>query len=971
MIKTWMCLGGIFLTLSGCGGGGGSGPSPPPSAPLAISPVSIDLLVNSTTVFTASGGTAPYTFAVSSGGGIIDSSTGQFTAPGVESRVVVEVTDSAKKIAAATVSVLAALTITPAGTSVGASTTTVFSAKGGRSPYAFSVVSGSGTIDSSSGSYTAPAAPGSAVIKVLDTDGNSAQTTVTINPALAMTPTAITITAASNYTYAFSAQGGVPPYTYSVVGPGSVDALSGLYTAGTASGPATLQVRDAQGSVATSAIASVWVRANAPVRAVATDGSSLYLGGDFTSVNAYQAAEMIALDSVTGNPNLSCNVADGFNGNVRTLLQTATTIYAGGDFTKYRGAAANHIAKIDSITCSLDAAFSAVGTDQAVSGIALMGNALFVVGEFSAYGGAPAQHLAKIDATSGVLDTVFTQPTGVSAMEGPAVAVSSNAVYVAGFFTAYRGQSAPFLIKLDPNTGAIDPTFNSSSGGLDGKVTAIVFDGQSLYAAGDFLSYRGTSAPYLLKIDAISGALDTAFTQSTGIDNVPSALAVSASSLYVGGLFSNYRGTPVSGLIKLDKASGALDASFAAAAHPNDLVTSLLVSGTALYVGGDFNIYGTSPAQYLARVDAKTGALDTNFTQSTGFDPYNIIALHHVDALSLLGSSLLVGGSFTAYRGTLANHVAKIDMVTGLADAVFNAGSGANLPVYTLLVAGDSVFIGGGFNTYRDQPYEMLVKVDKTSGVLDSLFNRSPGFSGPVESLALSGTTLYAGGFIVVYGSTPISYLAKLDSISGNLDTAFMPQWGFGNPILSIQISGTSIFAGGESFPSLAKLDAATGQSDPAYAGINTDDYVRSVLTSGSSVFFAGIFQHYNGTPVNALVKVDAASGAIDTTFTQATGIAGGQMAVNALAASQNSLYAGGGFQTYRNAPAASIAKIDVLSGLLDTTFSQASGPDGPIYAISPLSSTIWIAGDFRSYRSAHAYFFAPLDSTTGALLDQ
>jgi hypothetical protein len=345
---------------------------------------------------------------VVSGGGSIDASSGKFTAPGAAASVVVQVTDSGRRTTSGTVHVLAALVIAPTNASVGASTVTVFSATGGRSPYTFGVVTGSGKIDSSSGKYTAPASPGSATIKVVDADGNANQTIVNINPALAMSPSAITMTAASNYSYSFAAQGSVPPYTYSVVGPGNVNASSGLYTAGTASGAATLQVQDAQGSTASATVDSIWVRTNGPVHAATTDGSSWYLGGEFTSVNAYQAAKMIVLDATSGNPNLACNVADGFNGNVRALLQTGTTIYAGGDFTTYRGAMANYLAKIDALTCALDTVFSGVGTDGPVSALALNGGALYMVGEFMLYRGAPAQHLAKIDASSGALDTVFT-----------------------------------------------------------------------------------------------------------------------------------------------------------------------------------------------------------------------------------------------------------------------------------------------------------------------------------------------------------------------------------------------------------------------------------------------------------------------------------------------------------------------------------------------------------------------------------
>lgn len=65
------------------------------------------------------------------------------------------------------------LSISPISATLLVDTKCVFTATGGKPPYAFSVQSGGGTIDADSGIYTAPLTPGSAVIQVRDEDGDT------------------------------------------------------------------------------------------------------------------------------------------------------------------------------------------------------------------------------------------------------------------------------------------------------------------------------------------------------------------------------------------------------------------------------------------------------------------------------------------------------------------------------------------------------------------------------------------------------------------------------------------------------------------------------------------------------------------------------------------------------------------------------------------------------------------------------
>lgn len=89
------------------------------------------------------------------------------------------------------------LQISPVSIAIAINAGHIFSATGGQPPYTFSILSGGGSINASSGAYTAPAAAGSAIVRVADASGNTAQSTVTIQNS---TPVISTISAQTVYT---------------------------------------------------------------------------------------------------------------------------------------------------------------------------------------------------------------------------------------------------------------------------------------------------------------------------------------------------------------------------------------------------------------------------------------------------------------------------------------------------------------------------------------------------------------------------------------------------------------------------------------------------------------------------------------------------------------------------------------------------------------------------------------------------
>jgi hypothetical protein len=175
---------------------------------------------------------------------------------------VITATDSIGKTGTITITVNPVLTISPSTHSLAVNNTKTFTATGGSPPYTYSVVGGGagGTIVAATGVYTAPAAVGGGIdmVRVTDAASVTSTSTVTVNAALTITPSSLTISAKQTRT--FVAAGGVSTaYTYSVLagGAGGTITSGGVYTASATAGTDTVSVTDAVGNTASATIVSL------------------------------------------------------------------------------------------------------------------------------------------------------------------------------------------------------------------------------------------------------------------------------------------------------------------------------------------------------------------------------------------------------------------------------------------------------------------------------------------------------------------------------------------------------------------------------------------------------------------------------------------------------------------------------------------------------------------------------------------
>jgi alpha-tubulin suppressor-like RCC1 family protein len=582
-------------------------------------------------------------------------------------------------------------------------------------------------------------------------------------------------------------------------------------------------------------------------QAVGPDGT-IYIGGQFDAVvHGPAVGGGLAVDATDATPNydsrartnagINASIPDGNGG-----------WYIGGGFTLVQDTPRNFLAHINS-DGTLDEDWDP-SLDSAVTTMALDGGTLYVGGSFlnvnTSTTSVARNRLAAFDLVDGTATawdpSLNSAPTKLI--------VTADSVYVSGSgFTQANISTTPVsrkgvvqFNKTDGTATSWHPTFGGPGAA---NASTIAASSDTLYVGGFFSSAsdgvnsdnRDSLAAFNLADGTLkgwtAGVTDPDFTfQRPPIY----AVAVDASTVYVGGIFETATPSSVTrvNLAAFNVSDGTAtswDPDIAAAGTGNNglAVHSISLSGSAVYVAGGFSAVNISsvnaPRNTFASFDLTTGAVNS-------WDPQAICGTAVSSTCDGGNENILVSGSevFLGTAGTsginyvgprdLRNGLAAIDPATGHVtswDAGIKGGAfglDANTHVDSLLVSGSTLYIGGSFTSVNNDTTPVnrngmaalnLSDAQATGWDPDIGQTFVDGNITTVHSMAIAGSTLYAGGmFNTVNGGGFTRNMLAAFNLTDGTATSWDPDVssdngpeGVHDVVNSIAISGDTLYAGG------------------------------------------------------------------------------------------------------------------------------------------------------------------------------
>lgn len=676
------------------------------------------------------------------------------------------------------------------------------------------------------------------------------------------------------------------------------DGSGGWYVAGKMGVSGTSYVYDViriSGAGSVDASFAVTVDGQVRTMVLSPDGNTLYIGGNFTTINGSSRMGIAAVDADSGalsswNPNAVGFVLFGASNAYMTAMDVASdgTLYVGGNFQEIGGQTRHALAALDPATglatawnprpYSCNGACSAFAQEAAstISDIEVDGTDVYVAGgwySINGYNGVMLKRFAKLNNTDGTVATGWTTDStnGINS-----IAVSSDAVYVGGWIGTIGGQARIGLAKMS-KTGTVSSwNPNASGDDVEANEIALSADGSTLYFTGAFYYVNGTARTRAAAVSTSDGSL-TAWNPSIDgdgyWDDSGRSLAVSSdgSSVYLGGSFQSVNGYTRDDIFSVDSSGNVtafnpkVDVDWVVGDGSYTIVYAITTdpSNSIVYFGGDFGMVNGTNRYYLAAANATDGSL-----LGWNPDPDDIIMSLETNED---GSVIFAGGDgigcLNNYGDCTFSGFVPIQASTGLRLQGWGDG-GTNYwgdSILAIKRSGSKLYVAGDFYEIgqTDPVVRMgIAQLDISTGAVTS-WNAgldSSSWNTWVNDVEVDVTGVYVGGSFTDVGCdefdnncTPRRNFAKFHRTTGAV-LPFDP-----NPdgiIYNIETNGPTIYAAGEFLniggaprARLAALDYSLDTNnatswDPGIDATSTSSYIEPMTLSknGDTLYVGGYF---------------------------------------------------------------------------------------------------------------------------------
>jgi cysteine-rich repeat protein len=480
--------------------------------------------------------------------------------------------------------------------------------------------------------------------------------------------------------------------------------------------------------------------------------------------------------------------------------------------------------------------------------------------------------------------------------------------------------------------------------GLSSAVYAIAIDGTDIYIGGSFRTIGDVAANRIAKWDGSSWS-----GLGGGVDNIVFAIAIAGSNVYAGGVFRHAGGVSTERVAKWDGSSWSALGLGVGTGGANENVSGIAVSGSDVYVGGQFSEAGGATARHIAKWD---GSSWSSMGGGVGGG-----SAEGVLTVAVSGSDVYVGGYFRTLTGGVADYIAKWD-----GSSWSPLGSGTNSSVNALAVNGGDLYAGGQFTEAGGVFANNVAKWDGSSwsALGGGVASSSCCAVAPVEALAVSGSDLYMVGSLS-------GGISKWDGSSWSGQGSGLSDIEYGRAVAvsggNVYAGGSFLTAGGNSARYLAAWDGSAWASLGETSGLGVrGTRVSAFALMGSDVIVAGAFTEVGGVALNNIARWDGTNwSALGSGLTRFTSPARG---VQALLVVGSDLYAGGAFREADGKTARLIARWDG-SNWFPVGSGDSSDKQGPsINALAMIGSDIYAAGWFESIGGLDADLIARWDGS-------
>jgi hypothetical protein len=319
---------------------------------------------------------------------------------------------------------------------------------------------------------------------------------------------------------------------------------------------------------------------------MALDGTTLYIGGNFTLVGVTARQGLAAINAQTGSLLSWDPGASGGTNNVYKIVPSGSNVYVFGDFTTAGGASRNRAAAISAGTGVATAWDPDVNGDVYDAVINTTTALVYMAGAFTDVGGNTRNYAAAVDLSTGSISG--WDPDADAAVQ--CLSLLGSTMYMGGSFTNIGGAARNKAAAVNINTSLA----TSWDPNLNGTVETIYPDSFNVYLGGQFTTVGGFARNRMAQVRTFDAGVNPF---NPDIDGTVYKMSFNntLASLYVAGDFDNAGGSVRSKFASLDPNFATAQPWIADAAGGSNVGRAVLWTPWAAFVAGQFTSINAVP----------------------------------------------------------------------------------------------------------------------------------------------------------------------------------------------------------------------------------------------------------------------------------------------------------------------------------------------------------------------------------------
>ena len=631
------------------------------------------------------------------------------------------------------------------------------------------------------------------------------------------------------------------------------------------------------------------------INAVAVDPrtGSFFVGGSFSSIDNVAAVNIAFYDKTSDRFfrlfGKGLKHPQEFNlSSVNALTVSGNYLFVGGSFSQTANAlpttGLNNVARYyignGSLSDVQNGYFEAVsnnGLNGTVNALEVLGNDLYVGGSFSNTSSGSVSGLNNlsryaINCASNCWSSVYNGGMNgtVKALKKGTV-FSSDVLFIGGEFSAFipANSAVRFAAYLPGNNSQLLlPGFN-------GSVNALAYSNGRIYAGGSFTKNADNNIDLQRIAYYELGSMGNFQQLGNGLNGGVHALAILDDFVFVGGFFHQTGSQTVNNIAYIDPfhpfgvsyyslpGNGVNDFVYALGIDEGQFLSNVIAAGTFTRNGDNTGENLKRVVSYVigsvgGRPDRSAGGTGLNPTlKPLGLPPGNTVNGPVNATAADPNGKVIVGGTFTktADGATNLNRIARYDPATKTWSPLANGGLNNN--VETMIVVGETLYVGGSFTATADGTVTNLNRIARynlTTNTWSPVGNNGLfanfGFA-PVSAFAVKDNILYVGG---EFSRTFDNAVTNLNNLAVyNLTTNTWSQFanfGTNANVNALAIVGNDLYIAGSftrSFDNahfllrFTRFDLITETwFEVANSGLNSD--AKRMMAAGNYIFVNGFF---------------------------------------------------------------------------------------------------------------------------------